>query len=51
MKIIAKIIVVFLVLFSTGSSFAADVELYVVRHGKTIFNTVHRAQEIGRAHV
>lgn len=44
MKIIAKIIVVFLVLFSTGSSFAADVELYVVRHGKTIFNTVHRAQ-------
>lgn len=33
-----------LLLFGFGSAFAADVELYVVRHGKTLFNAVHRAQ-------
>ncbi|WP_147199961.1 histidine phosphatase family protein [Pantoea sp. CCBC3-3-1] len=34
----------FLLLFSAGECFAADVYLYVARHGKTLFNTVHRAQ-------
>ncbi|HAH13997.1 MAG TPA: histidine phosphatase family protein, partial [Pantoea agglomerans] len=27
-----------------GEALAADVTLYVTRHGKTMFNTVHRAQ-------
>lgn len=31
-------------LFSCGQLFAADATLYVTRHGKTLFNTVHRAQ-------
>lgn len=36
--------VLFLLLFSAGECFAADVHLYVTRHGKTLFNTVHRVQ-------
>lgn len=39
-----KLTLFFLLLFSFGTAFAADVELYVVRHGKTLFNAVHRAQ-------
>ncbi len=31
-------------LLSVTQSFAADVTLYLTRHGKTMFNTVHRAQ-------
>ena len=29
---------------SIAQTFAADVNLYVTRHGKTMFNNVHRAQ-------
>lgn len=34
----------YILLFTTANAFAADVYLYVTRHGKTMFNTVHRAQ-------
>jgi probable phosphoglycerate mutase len=33
-----------LLMCSVGQAFAADVTLYITRHGKTMFNTVHRAQ-------
>lgn len=33
-----------LALFSFSECFAADVTIYLTRHGKTMFNTVHRAQ-------
>ncbi|WP_380179924.1 histidine phosphatase family protein [Kalamiella sp. sgz302252] len=38
--------VLLLLLCLTGCSpaFAADVELYILRHGETLFNSVHRAQ-------
>ncbi|QIQ21683.1 histidine phosphatase family protein [Zophobihabitans entericus] len=36
--------VLFVVVFTMSNAFAADVYLYVTRHGKTMFNTVHRAQ-------
>lgn len=39
-----KLTLCLLLLFSFGTAFAADVELYIVRHGKTLFNTSHRAQ-------
>lgn len=45
MKNLAKtILTVFVLFFTTANAFAADVYLYVTRHGKTMFNTVHRAQ-------
>lgn len=34
----------FVMIFSISNAFAADVYLYVTRHGKTMFNTVHRVQ-------
>ena len=36
--------IVFILIFTTSNAFAKDVYLYVTRHGKTMFNTVHRAQ-------
>ncbi len=36
--------VFFLLLFSAGECFSAEVCLYVTRHGKTLFNTQHRVQ-------
>ena len=39
-----KILLFLKIIFGISSCFAADVELYMVRHGKTLFNTVHRAQ-------
>jgi len=45
MKNLAKTcLTVFILFFTTANAFAADVYLYVARHGKTMFNTVHRAQ-------
>ena len=44
MKRCSTIFTLCLLLFSAGECFAADVSLYVARHGKTLFNTVHRAQ-------
>ena len=45
MKTLAKtFLTVFILFFATANAFAADVYLYVTRHGKTMFNTVHRAQ-------
>lgn len=44
MKGITQAMLFAFLLLSSWASFAADVELYVVRHGKTLFNTVHRAQ-------
>lgn len=44
MKGIKYVLIFFALLFSVNACFAADVELYVVRHGKTFFNTVRRAQ-------
>lgn len=43
MKKITQVLLLAFLLFSS-CSFAADVELYVVRHGKTLFNTEHHAQ-------
>lgn len=34
----------FILIFSVSQVFAADVYLYFTRHGKTMFNTTHRAQ-------
>ncbi|XKM12818.1 histidine phosphatase family protein [Orbaceae bacterium ac157xtp] len=36
--------VLFVLLFTATNAFAQDVYLYVTRHGKTMFNTVQRAQ-------
>ncbi|WP_392562558.1 histidine phosphatase family protein [Orbus sturtevantii] len=36
--------IILLLAISCSSAFAADVYLYVTRHGKTMFNTTHRAQ-------
>lgn len=35
---------IFIFIFSFSNAFAADVYLYVTRHGKTMFNTTHRVQ-------
>ncbi|WP_337011156.1 histidine phosphatase family protein [Pantoea sp. AS142] len=45
MKRILKVLVIFVVI-GTGAveAFAADVTLFVTRHGKTMFNTVQRVQ-------
>lgn len=45
MKIGAKtFLTIFIMLFSAANAFAGDVYLYVTRHGKTMFNAVHRVQ-------
>lgn len=45
MRTLAKtFLTLFILLFTTANVFAADVYLYFARHGKTMFNTVHRAQ-------
>ncbi|RKS87388.1 putative phosphoglycerate mutase [Orbus hercynius] len=45
MKILSKFIsVIFVLAFTLSHAFAADVYLYVTRHGKTMFNTAHRVQ-------
>lgn len=45
MKRMVKALLIFIVVGAVaGEAFAADVTLYVTRHGKTMFNTVHRAQ-------
>lgn len=45
MKTLFKSISVALVfIFTMSNAFAADVYLYVTRHGKTMFNTTHRVQ-------
>lgn len=45
MKRIVKALLILVVAGAiAGEAFAADVTLYVTRHGKTMFNTVHRAQ-------
>lgn len=45
MNVISKTILCLLAfVFTMTNVFAADVYLYVTRHGKTMFNTVHRAQ-------
>ncbi|WP_435928505.1 histidine phosphatase family protein [Dryocola sp. BD613] len=44
MKNIRFLALTVLLLSSLSQAFAADVTLYVTRHGKTMFNTVHRAQ-------
>ena len=45
MKRIFKALLILIVVGAVaGEAFAADVTLYVTRHGKTMFNTVHRAQ-------
>ncbi|MCO6524814.1 MAG: histidine phosphatase family protein [Candidatus Schmidhempelia sp.] len=38
------IVTITVVIISMSQVFASDVTLYVTRHGKTMFNTVHRAQ-------
>lgn len=38
------VLLLVLALFSFSECFAADVTIYLTRHGKTMFNTVHRAQ-------
>lgn len=35
---------IFVIFFIFSNAFATDVYLYVTRHGKTMFNTTHRAQ-------
>lgn len=44
MKMFRYIALTFLLISSLGQAFAADVTIYLTRHGKTMFNTVHRAQ-------
>lgn len=46
MNILIKILFVTVAIASgfSGGAWGADVMLYVTRHGKTMFNTVHRAQ-------
>ena len=45
MKRLVKTLLILIVVGAVaGEAFAADVTLYVTRHGKTMFNTVHRAQ-------
>lgn len=45
MRIWKKVVVgSFVFLFTMTSALAADVYLYVTRHGKTMFNTTHRVQ-------
>ncbi|WLS79470.1 histidine phosphatase family protein [Erwinia pyri] len=41
---IKVLIIMLLTMFSVTECLAADVYLYLTRHGKTMFNTVHRAQ-------
>lgn len=43
-KFIKSISIAFVLIFTMSNAFAADVYLYVTRHGKTMFNTVHRVQ-------
>lgn len=38
------VLLLLLALFSFSECFATDVTIYLTRHGKTMFNTVHRAQ-------
>ena len=45
MKRIVKALLILVVIgASAAEAFAADVTLYITRHGKTMFNTVHRVQ-------
>lgn len=45
MKTLIKYISIFFICtFTISNAFAQDVYLYVTRHGKTMFNTTHRAQ-------
>jgi len=43
-KTVKALLLLILIGISLGEACAADVILYVTRHGKTMFNTVHRAQ-------
>jgi probable phosphoglycerate mutase len=43
-RIVKALLILVMVSAVAGEAFAADVTLYVTRHGKTMFNTVHRAQ-------
>lgn len=43
-KFIKPFSILFVLFFTASNAFAADVYLYVTRHGKTMFNTVHRVQ-------
>jgi len=43
-KSLKSISIVLLLIVSYSNAFAADVYLYVTRHGKTMFNTTHRVQ-------
>lgn len=43
-KLIKPFSLLLIILLSMSSAFAADVVIYLTRHGKTMFNTVHRAQ-------
>lgn len=43
-KLFKYISILFVLCYSLSTAFAADVYLYVTRHGKTMFNTTHRAQ-------
>jgi len=43
-KIVKTLLVLIIVGISLSEAYGADVVLYVTRHGKTMFNTVHRAQ-------
>ena len=43
-KLKTLMLIAVLSISTAGSAWAADVMLYVTRHGKTMFNTVHRAQ-------
>lgn len=43
-KLIKPFSLIFVLFFAASNAFAADVYLYVTRHGKTMFNTVHRVQ-------
>ncbi|WP_392564272.1 histidine phosphatase family protein [Orbus wheelerorum] len=43
-KLFKSISILLLLVVTYSNAFAADVYLYVTRHGKTMFNTTHRAQ-------